>query len=120
MRQAIREELAAIRAETITAAAEAAAGAKTGATFAVFQAVASLLAVRLLLLLAVVFGFILALMALRAETYQSAGIVVGYAVLIVIPPAEVPGDLPLSADARLAIALPVLAAACVSFCTSVE
>jgi len=51
----------------------------------VFHAVASLLAVRFLLLLALIGGFALAFMALRAGTYEAAAVMVGYAVLIVIP-----------------------------------
>ena len=48
-------------------------------------AIASILAVRLLLLLALVGGFVVAVMALRDGGYQAAGVLVAYAVLIVIP-----------------------------------
>jgi hypothetical protein len=51
----------------------------------VFQAVATLLAIRLLLMLALVGGFALAFLALRAGTYQAGGVLVAYAVLIIIP-----------------------------------
>lgn len=48
-------------------------------------AIASILAVRLILLLALIGGFVVAVMALRDGGYQASGILAGYAVLIVIP-----------------------------------
>jgi hypothetical protein len=48
-------------------------------------AIASILAVRLLLLLAILGGFVIAVMALRDGGYQAAGVLVAYAVLILIP-----------------------------------
>jgi len=41
--------------------------------------------VRLLLLLAILGGFVIAVMALRDGGYQAAGVLVAYAVLILIP-----------------------------------
>jgi hypothetical protein len=48
-------------------------------------AIASILAVRLLLLLAILGGFVIAVMALRDGGYQAAGVLVAFAVLILIP-----------------------------------
>jgi len=48
-------------------------------------AIASILAVRLLLLLAILGGFVIAVMALRDGGNQAAGVLVAYAVLILIP-----------------------------------
>ena len=63
----------------VTAAAVRASGV------GVFHAVATLLAVRLLLMLSLIGGFALAFLALRTGTYQAGGVLVAYAVLIVIP-----------------------------------
>jgi hypothetical protein len=60
------------------------AGVRAGQIGA-FQAVASVLAVRFLLLLALLGGFALAFLALRAGTPQAAGVLVAYAVLVIIP-----------------------------------
>lgn len=51
----------------------------------VLAAIGAILAVRLLLLLAIVGGFVLAVMALTGGTYQAAGVLIAYAVLIVLP-----------------------------------
>jgi DNA-binding XRE family transcriptional regulator len=56
-----------------------------GASLAVFHAIASLLAVRLMLLLALMGGFALAWRALDIGTPQAGAVVVAYAVLLLLP-----------------------------------
>ena len=72
------QEIAARVADAVQAGTRASAAG-------VFHAVASLLAVRFLLLLALLGGFALAFMALRAGSYEAAGVLIAYAMLIVIP-----------------------------------
>lgn len=51
----------------------------------VLTAIAAVLATRLLLLLAIILGFALAVMALHDGGYVAAGLVVAYGVLIFLP-----------------------------------
>jgi hypothetical protein len=69
----------------VRASASAVMAAQMAATRGVLHAITSLLAVRLLLLLALMGAFVLAVMALRSGTYQAGGVLVAYAVLVVIP-----------------------------------
>lgn len=74
-----------ITREVGQAVAAHAAASTSAALGTVFAAVAALLAVRLLLMLALLGGFVLAVMALREGTYQADGVMVAYAVLILCP-----------------------------------
>jgi len=56
-----------------------------GAGVGVFQALATILAARVLLLLAMAGGFALALIAMERQTVLSAAIMALYAVLVVFP-----------------------------------
>lgn len=89
IREAVRAELAPIAhsvADTaIRAAAQTFVGARLASAQGLLHAVAALLAVRLLLLLALVGGFVLTVMALHEGTYQADGLVVAYAVLFILP-----------------------------------
>lgn len=89
IREAIREELDGIATSLTEKAMRAGAisvvEAERAARHGVLSAVATLLAVRLLLLLALLGGFALAFMALQHGTYEAGGVLVAYAVLIVIP-----------------------------------
>lgn len=83
---------AAVRAEMETAmqtlardTAGAYAGAREASLHAVLRSIATLLAVRFLLMLALIGGFVIAIMALRDGSYQADGILIAYACLIVIP-----------------------------------
>lgn len=80
---AIREDIAALA--QLVQRPTAVQSDVRAAALGVFQAIGTLLAVRLLLMLALVGGFVLALMALRSGTYQAGGVLIAYAVLIVIP-----------------------------------
>lgn len=51
----------------------------------VFHAVASLLAVRFLLLLALLGAFALAFLALRNGTYEAGGVLIAYCALVLLP-----------------------------------
>lgn len=84
---AIREDIRALHEAMQTApAAVSTVGADVrAAALGVFQAIATLLAVRALLLLALAGAFVVAMLALRAGTWQADGVLVGYAVLILIP-----------------------------------
>jgi len=55
------------------------------AMVSVFSALAFALSARLLLLLALAGAFVLALMAMQSQSYQSIGILIAYALLIVGP-----------------------------------
>ena len=66
-------------------AAVAAAAAVRGSAIGVFQAVATMLALRVLLLLGLVGGFALSWRALDLATNTAIGVVIAYAVLIMIP-----------------------------------
>jgi hypothetical protein len=81
IREAVRAEMAAVP----TIAANAAIQAQVAAANKVFSAIAMLLAVRLLLLLALLGGFVIAVMAIRDGGYQAAGILVAYATLFILP-----------------------------------
>lgn len=89
IRGAVREEMAAahqaVAQTALHAAAEAVTAARATGLHAALHAVATLLAIRFLLLLAVSGGFVLALLALRAGTYQADGVLAAYAILIVLP-----------------------------------
>lgn len=67
------------------AAADAVCSAHFSAVAHTWRAVAGLLAVRYLLALSMVGGFSLALLALMIGTWQAAGAVLAYAVLIFLP-----------------------------------
>jgi hypothetical protein len=69
----------------VNAAAQAVAGAQVAAARTVFSAIAMLLAVRVLLLLALCGGFVIAVMALRDGSYAAIGILVAYQLLMVVP-----------------------------------
>lgn len=89
IRQAVRAEMEVVH-QTVTdaairTAASAVVDAQMAATRGVLIAITSLLAVRLVLLLALLGAFVLAVMALRIGTYQADGVLVAYAVLVVIP-----------------------------------
>jgi len=85
----IREAMGNVQAVAIDAglraAAEGIAGAKLASATNIFGVVASLLAVRVLLLLSLLGGVTLAVLAERDGGYQAVGVLVSYAVLIVIP-----------------------------------
>ena len=93
IREAVRAEFAAalenVQSVAISAAmrasAEGVAAAKMAGYANSIHAVTTLLAVRLLLLLALLGGFALAVMALLNGGYQAAGVMVAYAVLVLIP-----------------------------------
>jgi hypothetical protein len=85
VREAVRAELEMIRGGLMGAAVQSATAARTAAAAGVLHSIASLLAVRLLLMLALAGGFIVALLALQYGSLQSAGILVAYALLIVLP-----------------------------------
>jgi hypothetical protein len=89
IREAVRAEVAGIahaaQQVALHAAAQAVAGAHVAAGSKVFGAIAALLAVRLLLLLALLGGFVIAVMALREGTYQADGVLAGYACLFILP-----------------------------------
>lgn len=89
IREAVRAEMAALSSaagdHAARAAVAAVATAQSAATRGVIHALATLLAVRLMLMLALTGGFVLAVMALRVGTYQAGGVLVAYAVLILIP-----------------------------------
>lgn len=89
IREAIRAELTPIAHSVSDIAMRAAAAGLVGARLASAQgllhAVAALLAIRLLLLLALLGGFALSVMALHAGTYQADGLMVAYAVLFILP-----------------------------------
>lgn len=91
-----REEVAHVHGEIVAAAAataarsaaEAAAASAVGRLVSmqgVLQAIATLLAVRLMLMLALLGGFALAVMALHTGSWQAAGVMVAYAVLVLLP-----------------------------------
>jgi hypothetical protein len=70
---------------SVEAVAAAMVGAKLAAHRGVLHAIASLLVIRLLLLMALLGGLLLAWRALDAGTYQSGAVLVAYAILIVLP-----------------------------------
>lgn len=79
-----------VQAEALTrlaahAAAEAVTVARLRATRVVFEAIMAMLAVRLLLLLALIGGFALAVLALLNGSYQAGGVLVAYCILVVVP-----------------------------------
>ncbi|HEX9158788.1 MAG TPA: hypothetical protein VF835_01065 [Rhizomicrobium sp.] len=85
----MRAELAVIHTLAANTAAEAAARTVTEtrlrASRVVMETIFGMLAVRLLLLLALAGGFVLALFALLNGSYQAGGVLVAYSVLILIP-----------------------------------
>jgi hypothetical protein len=82
---ALREAVRELSQAAARAAHDATVSSVRGAALGVFQAVASLLAVRILLLVALLGGLGLAVMALRIGSYQALGVLVAYAVLVLIP-----------------------------------
>lgn len=56
-----------------------------GASIGVFHALSAILAVRFLLMMSLVGGFVVALEVLKLGTYQADGVLVAYAALIVLP-----------------------------------
>jgi len=70
---------------TAAAAAVATSGAIRGASVGVFRVLASMLAVRALLLLGLAGAFALAWVAMQAGTPAAIGIFVAYAVLVMVP-----------------------------------
>lgn len=89
IREAVRAEVGGIahaaQQVAVNAAAQAVAGAQVAAARNVFSAIAMLLAVRVLLLLALVGGFVIAVMALERGTYEADGVLVAYACLFILP-----------------------------------
>lgn len=89
IREAVREELKPILALVVStaarAAAEAVAESKLRTSRVVMETIFGMLAVRLLLLLALAGGFVLALFALLNGSYQAGGVLVAYACLVLIP-----------------------------------
>ena len=89
IREAVRAEMAGVahaaQQVAVNAAAQAVAGAQVAAARTVFSAIAMLLAVRVLLLLALCGGFVIAVMALRDGSYAAIGILVAYQLLMVVP-----------------------------------
>lgn len=89
IREAVRAEVGGIahaaQQVAVNAAAQAVAGAQVAAARNVFSAIAMLLAVRVLLLLALVGGFVIAVMALRDGSYPAIGILVVYQLLTIVP-----------------------------------
>ena len=89
IREIVRAEIAPLHQATADAAMRGAAigvaQSKHLATAGVLQAIASLLAVRLLLLIAISGGLALAILTLRAGTYQADGVLAAYAVFVVLP-----------------------------------
>ena len=86
--EALRQFIPVIQQTARTAATEAASAVLQGANntlVGVFHAIAQILAVRLILLLAVVGGFALAVMVLQSPTPVSAAILAGYVVSTVWP-----------------------------------
>lgn len=87
--EVVGAQLAEVHRSIGDTAIRAAAGAFTQARLAgaqgLLHAVAALLAVRLLLMLALLGAFILSVMALHLGSYQAAGVLVAYALLIVMP-----------------------------------
>jgi hypothetical protein len=71
------------------AAQEALKSSVIGAWLGVFQALASILAIRLLLLLALIGGFILAVSAMQHQTAISVWVLVAYSVLVIFPTAAI-------------------------------
>lgn len=74
-----------IRSDHTKSIRSAVAASVNGAALGVFQAIASLLAVRLLLLLTLCGGFTLALSALHEGTPVSVAVLVAYALLFIFP-----------------------------------
>jgi hypothetical protein len=85
VRAAVKAELAAIQYSSIQTAASAAAGARIAGAMGAFQAIASLLATKFILLISVVGGLAVALLALHIGTFQADALVAAYALLIVMP-----------------------------------
>lgn len=81
----VRAALSQIAQAATQHAAQAAAAATRGAATGVLLAVGAMLAQRLLLLAALVGGFVLAIVALQIGSYQALGVLIAYAVLIMIP-----------------------------------
>ena len=81
----VRAVLSQIAQAATQHAAQAAAAATKGAATGVLLAVGAMLAQRLLLLAALVGGFVLAIVALQIGSYQALGVLIAYAVLIMIP-----------------------------------
>jgi hypothetical protein len=81
----IRETLEKNRQQANQAGKSAVAASVIGAALGVFQAIASLLAVRLILLLTLCGGFFLALSALHQSTPISVVVLVVYALLFIFP-----------------------------------
>lgn len=81
----MRETLEKIRQENRRANQSAVTGAVAAAALGVFQAIATLLAVRLILLLTLCGGFTLAVSALHQGTLISVAVLVAYALLFIFP-----------------------------------
>jgi uncharacterized RDD family membrane protein YckC len=80
-----RIDLNPIASQAAAAASAAAEAAVRGSSIGVFRAIASLLAVRVLLLLALVGGFALSWQALQLNSPQAVAVLIAYAVLVMIP-----------------------------------
>lgn len=82
---AIRDALEQIRVESKRSAQSAVAASVTGAALGVFQAIATILAVRVILLLTLAGGFFLAVCAIHQGTPVSLAVLVAYALLFIFP-----------------------------------
>lgn len=89
IREAVRAEMAVMHNAAIETASKAAAAAvaqaRISSVTALFSMVAYVLSVRLSLFLVLGGGFALAVMAMQRQTYESAAVLVAYAVLLCIP-----------------------------------
>ena len=89
IRAAVRAEMTAAHHLLGQAAVQAASQAtvQTNAALmrAAFHAIGVVLAIRKILTLATAGAFVLAVMALRVGTYQATAVLVGYALLVLIP-----------------------------------
>lgn len=89
VRATVRAEMAvahqAVQQTAMHAAAAQFVHAKVSGVQATWHAISVLLAVRLMLMLALLGGFALAVMAMVRGTYEAGGVLVAYAVLVLIP-----------------------------------
>jgi hypothetical protein len=85
MLEQMHETLGKIRAESSNSAKGAVTASVTGAALGVFQAIATILAVRFILLLTLAGGFFLAVEAMHQQIPLGVAVLVAYAVLFIFP-----------------------------------
>jgi hypothetical protein len=85
MMEELRATLEQIRGESNRSAQGAVTASVMGAGLGVFQAIATILAVRVILLLTLCGGFFLAVSALQRNSPMSVAVLVAYAVLFIFP-----------------------------------